>query len=74
LPQARHPLGVAAAAFLRVLREESLSAGLAGPRERTVGTVGTEDTAAASLRDVLIAEQVLVAAEASQAAGGWEEL
>lgn len=74
LPTARHPLGVAAAALIRELRDEPLGAGIAGPRERGIGTVGTEDTAAASLRDVLIAEQVLVAAEASLAAGGWEEL
>jgi predicted dehydrogenase len=78
LPAGRHPLEVAAAALLRVLRDEQGE--FAAPRERTggaggtVGMVGTEDTAVASLRDVLIAEQVIVAAEASQAAGGWEEL
>lgn len=77
LPSAGHPLAEAAAALLRVLRDEPVGTGPLWPRDRTPGTRArnsNDSPPAASLRDVLIAEQVLVAAEASSAAGGWEEL
>jgi hypothetical protein len=77
LPPAPHPLGEAAAGLLRVLRDDPVGSGVTGAWERGVGTVGRDQTGfsvAASLRDILIAEQVLVAAAESQSAGGWEEL
>jgi predicted dehydrogenase len=74
LPNAPHPLGEAAAGLLRVLRDEPVGTGVAGSLDWTIGTVGTQGPAPASLRDVLIAEQVMVAADASQTAGDWEEL
>ena len=77
LPVAHHPVGEAAAGMLGVLRDEHVGGGGAGLRERAAATLGMENAInaePASLRDVLIAEQVMLAAEASLTTGGWEEL
>lgn len=77
MPLAGHPLAQAAAAFLRTLRDEPVGSGVTGARERTLGGPGIEGTGhspAASLRDVLIAQQVLLAADSSRSLGGWAEL
>ena len=60
LPAPRHPLEAAAAGLVAALREEPAAPAAAG--------------GIASLRDVLVAEQVLAAAEVSASTGGWEEL
>jgi predicted dehydrogenase len=76
-PAARSPLAEAATALLEVLRDEPVGSEPLGPRDRGPGPRGfggNGATVAASLRDVLIAEQVLAGADASQAAGSWEEL